>query len=314
MKKYGLVVLGGTFDRLHQGHYDFLQFALNLSEKVVLGLTSDKYIQKFKEGRGIEPFEIRKKTLEFYLKLIGQDGNVTIVSIDDKFGPTVVSKYKFEALAVTDHTQNNAEEINAERSRRGMPPLAIEVFSISTDEEGRPYSSTRIRENLLLPASPAGRPSTLRLELREPLGPVLKEIPDGPDPQKIITVGDVTTKRFMDKNLFPRLSIIDFRVERKDIPKQSFDNAKIMHVKNPAGTIKKEAFRMIREVLEFPRTILIVDGEEDLLVLPALLYAPVGFSVFYGQPSQGLVKVDVTEKSKQKAKELMAKFDTETNV
>ena len=63
MNKYSLVICGGTFDLFHKGHKAFIKEALNLSEKVVLAITSDSYTKSFKEESGIENFEIRKNTI-----------------------------------------------------------------------------------------------------------------------------------------------------------------------------------------------------------------------------------------------------------
>jgi len=52
-----------------------------------------------------------------------------------------------------------------------------------------------------------------------------------------------------------------------------------------------------------------VDGEEDLAVLPVLLIAPLGFSIFYGQPNEGLVQVQVTEENKEQAYQFVNSFD-----
>jgi len=56
------------------------------------------------------------------------------------------------------------------------------------------------------------------------------------------------------------------------------------------------------------KTVILVGGEDDLAVLPVLLIAPLGFSIYYGQPGEGLVRVDVTEENKEKAYRLVEKF------
>lgn len=308
MKKYKLSGCGGTFDRLHQGHRDFLQFVFSLSEEVVIGLTSDTYILQFKSDQGIEPFEVREKALEDYLKSQGQNTNATIVSIDDKFGPTVTSDYPFDALVVTETTRNAAELINAERQKRGMLPLVVEVFTLSIDEKGTPYSSSRIRETLYLT-------SPLRMALHEPFGELLQDIPGNVDSDKIITVGDITTKKFINKQILPRLAIVDFMVERKKIPTTDFIDREVVKVKNPPGEVSTGLQEAVEKAFQAnARVIIIVDGEEDLAVIPVLLYAPLGFSVFYGQPGKGLVKVDVTQKIKDKVKKLVSQFDTTASV
>ena len=49
----------------------------------------------------------------------------------------------------------------------------------------------------------------------------------------------------------------------------------------------------------------VVDGEEDLLTLVAVLYAPEGSFVVYGQPYQGIIVVKVTPEKKAEAKALL---------
>jgi hypothetical protein len=41
-----------------------------------------------------------------------------------------------------------------------------------------------------------------------------------------------------------------------------------------------------------------IDGEEDLLALVAVLYAPEKSLVVYGQPNEGMVVVEVTKEKK----------------
>ena len=51
---------------------------------------------------------------------------------------------------------------------------------------------------------------------------------------------------------------------------------------------------------------ILVSGEEDLLLVPALARAPAGAILMYGQPGEGLVVVRADERSKEKARRLMA--------
>ena len=54
---------------------------------------------------------------------------------------------------------------------------------------------------------------------------------------------------------------------------------------------------------------IIVDGEEDLATLPALVLAPAGSSVIYGQPGAGMVHVAVTDTQTEEARRLLEQFD-----
>ena len=63
---------------------------------------------------------------------------------------------------------------------------------------------------------------------------------------------------------------------------------KTVYVDNPQGTITQEAIVAIKEALERnEHTHIVVDGEEDLLTLIAVLYAPENSFVVYGQPYRG---------------------------
>jgi uncharacterized protein (UPF0218 family) len=47
---------------------------------------------------------------------------------------------------------------------------------------------------------------------------------------------------------------------------------------------------------------IIIKGEEDLLALPLFMYSPNGWTVFYGQPNEGLVVVEIDSDIKKKAR------------
>lgn len=308
------VICGGTFDRLHRGHRDFLNFVFNLGEKVVIGLTSDKYIEKYKNGKGIEPYETRKKNLEQYLEKINQQDNAEIIPIDDHFGPAITNKYPFQALAVTEETTVNGEKINEKRREAGLRALPLEVFKMTREFHGPPVASTTVREAIFV------LPPTLRPLLRDPWGDVIREVPKDVEANKIITVGDVTTKMFMDEGVYPGLSIVDLHIERdhkvKAIQELGFTgNERKIFVKNPAATITPELVQAIYDGLKDEnKTLIIIEGEEDLAALPAILAAPLGFTIFYGQPGQGMVRIKITEEIKRKAEDLLERFDKNSTV
>ena len=49
----------------------------------------------------------------------------------------------------------------------------------------------------------------------------------------------------------------------------------------------------------------LIEGEEDLLTIPAVMEAPLGAVVFYGQPLEGVVAVRVDEESKAGARAIL---------
>ena len=60
---FTLTALGGTFDILHVGHIELIERAVSISEKIIIGLTSDSFISK--NGKKIiNNFEQRSENLE----------------------------------------------------------------------------------------------------------------------------------------------------------------------------------------------------------------------------------------------------------
>ena len=67
-----------------------------------------------------------------------------------------------------------------------------------------------------------------------------------------------------------------------------------------------EYFTLLKEALrQKQRVKIVVDGEEDLLALVALLHAPLNALVVYGQPYEGIVAVKVTKRKRQEARRIM---------
>ncbi len=324
MAKYKLVVCGGTFDLLHVGHKAFLKKVFDISDRVLLGITSNLYTQSFKNSSQIEDFEVRKQAVEHFLDSIGVKTRVEVVSINNAYEPYLESSIRYRAIAVTPQTQHSALDINAKRKKNFVPELEIVIIPMELAQDGREISSTRIRSGeikrdgnvYVKPEWLVNKlvlPKDLRTELHKPFGEVLNDIPKGLDGQKIVTIGDITTQRFNQNNVGQFLSIVDFFVHRQvkfhKLSELGFDNQDFLSVENPRGIITPELFTSIRNVFKTKeKKIILVKGEEDLAVLPVLLIAPFGYSVFYGQPNEGLVRVDVTEENKEKAYRLAENF------
>jgi uncharacterized protein (UPF0218 family) len=120
-------------------------------------------------------------------------------------------------------------------------------------------------------------------------------------PSALVSVGDTVSRNLHSHRLKPNLSITDNKSMRRKVKSLTFEDKKVVHVKNPRGTITEEAFAAVKNALEKSfenHTHIIVDGEEDLLTLVAVLHAPKGSFVVYGQPYKGIVIVKVTPEKK----------------
>ena len=312
--RYNYLVMGGTFDLLHLGHQAVLEKAFENSRFVTIGLTSDQ----FNKTRGKESFQnqnTRMNNLRTFLKKKSYLKRYKIVLINDIYGTTLEDP-KLEAIVVTQENMHIVKLINKKRVAASLKPLQIIIVPHLKDEEGKIISSTRIRKGqidpqgrsykkLLLKMAGKRLPKSIRAKLKKPLGAVFSS-PNHPRSPNLptVSVGDVTTANLIKIGLSPKLAIIDGRVERKKIfmdpaPESVRDDK----VKNPPGQISKALILTIDHSLRTTnyelRTIL-VNGEEDLATIPAILLSPLGTRVYYGQPHQGLVevKVDLTIKNR----------------
>jgi uncharacterized protein (UPF0218 family) len=162
----------------------------------------------------------------------------------------------------------------------------------------------------------------LRVKLKEPFGILIRgsfdetmekmeNIVKREKPPKIVSVGDIVSRNLHAYQMNPQLSITDNKRMRKRVKPEAFTDKKVVHVKNPQGTITEEAIAVIREALESDDQFhIIVDGEEDLLALIAILYAPEKSLIVYGQPYEGIVVVEVTSEKKTDAMEILKAMKT----
>jgi len=157
-------------------------------------------------------------------------------------------------------------------------------------------------------------PSNLRDKLKRPLGKLLKDsditkktilnnIPEG---AFVISVGDATTENLIKFGIVPALQIVD-GIEKRMKRKMPYTNATTtLHCTNPPAEITTESLDTIRKGFDSSTPVLIVvTGEEDLLVLPAVVFAPKNSVVLYGQPNEGLVIVQINDDIRNKAQSIM---------
>jgi len=130
-------------------------------------------------------------------------------------------------------------------------------------------------------------------------------------PPCIISVGDVVSQNMLKQGIQPHIIIVDNRVMREGIkPIKTTMNKKI-NVKNPAGTLTQETWLVIEKALKQKQpTQVLVEGEEDLTTLVAVLKAPENSLVVYGQPQEGIVAVKASKAKKEKVHQIIAAMET----
>ena len=154
--------------------------------------------------------------------------------------------------------------------------------------------------------------------LKEPFGILIKEdkvnkeilFPFISKSNKIVTVGDTTTEKLLKFGYIPNLSVIDNKEKRILKNKNmEFDVDKKFYFNNRPGEINGDVLDLIKKitVMDFNRIQIIIDGEEDLLALPLFIHCPNNWTVFYGQPNEGLVIVEVNNITRKKAESIFNK-------
>lgn len=122
----------------------------------------------------------------------------------------------------------------------------------------------------------------------------------------VVSVGDKVTETLSEMGRDPDVQIIDSRENRKDRKPPKGTYSQLIRVKNPAGAITDDATAGIRRAFngKLPARVL-VEGEEDLLAIPAIALAPAAAGVFYGQPGEGIVMVVANREAKSRNRALL---------
>ncbi|MFB6137666.1 MAG: GTP-dependent dephospho-CoA kinase family protein [Halobacteriaceae archaeon] len=173
-------------------------------------------------------------------------------------------------------------------------------------------------------------PSSLRPALKAPMGPVVETVEallDGAG-APVVAVGDVVTAELLRADRPPALAVVDGRTKRQPVAAaagsavaaalETLPAGRV--AANPPGTYTAGLLETLAAAVEAVTgapppadvgdvEVVDVDGEEDLAVLPAIALAPDGATVVYGQPGEGMVRVDVDETARREALDLLERFE-----
>jgi GTP-dependent dephospho-CoA kinase len=171
-----------------------------------------------------------------------------------------------------------------------------------------------------LSASSNGRvwvvPDALRPTLAEKYGPVYS----GEDADRRLkalrvfgSCGDRVTARALELGRPPLVGIVDYKTRRGEpVPRDSFRKLAAratVRVVNPAGQLTESLRSAVRELVAKGGGLIEVDGEEDLGALALVESLPLGATVIYGIPGEGVSFVLVDDVAKAHVRNLVAQME-----
>ncbi len=313
------------FDRLHRGHH-ILSDRLRDLPNPVAGITDGELASKTLElSQIIQPIEVRKRNLESYLQK---------EEIDDIIDIEIISSYRnlldikgrcsfllFEGPCCAEIED---KALHIRKDSLGIDDNVITLKPVRAND-GDKLSSARIRMGEIdrngavlrgTAEHPRRLPDYSRSGLQTPKGEVFSIESGKPEiavvkrlqeeqPNCVITVGDVTSETVISEGFIPDVCVVDGITKRGIYPIDiSADNEYTVY--NPPAVLYPEAWSTMATALDNEgKSVIFVEGEEDLMGFPAVLLAEENSVMLYGQPNVGIVWVPVTLDNRRIAREFL---------
>lgn len=317
-KRQRLMALGGTFDHFHKGHESFINYAFKYANRLIIGVTNNKFAISKDYSQSLQPYKLRVKSVINFCKK--NNINCEIVTLSDPYGPTIDrDNKKIDSVCVTPETLPGAEKINEIRQAYGMEDLDIFVAPLVNSDQGKPLHAIEIRSGKInrqgiTYISKFNKDIKINKQQRsflsKPLGPVISSASHKKN-TTVAVVGDYALSQFIEKNWLYTIGVYDKKTKREFFESSQLKNIKPdIKINNPAGLISYDSLEKLSK-MDYKDTgnkkHILVDGEEDLVAVSLILTMPLHSLIYYGQPDQGMVLLKVTEKLKEKISKLILK-------
>jgi uncharacterized protein (UPF0218 family)/phosphopantetheine adenylyltransferase len=310
------------FDRLHLGHHALIDRLSDMPEPVAV-VTGGEIVGKDLDLQCIiQPIQERIARLKEYLmsveledtinaitmtkfeELLSIDGNTTFLMYQ---GPCC-DEVKSGALDKRSKYKDVLEYLKPVRAYDGNKLTSARVRKGEIDRDGKRLRGTKEPPRQLI--------FSQRGDLKSPKGDLYHKKEGAPQervvsriakesPKCVIAVGDVTAATLIEQGYVPDVSIVDGITKRGKF-EGSFTGEREYMFYNPAAVLYPEAWSTIDTAIhDKVKSLVIVDGEEDLMGFPGVLLAPKGSVMLYGQPDAGIVWVPVHKENKSLARSLL---------
>ena len=163
----------------------------------------------------------------------------------------------------------------------------------------------------------------LTQQLKKPLGELvegtrydcnlhLKSVIQKEEPTKTVLVGDTVSRTAVQSGIEPDVIIVDRKEMRRDAKPFMFKKREQFKLVNVQGSISSASWGIVKEAIRIGKSVIVVEGEEDLLTIVAISESPIGSLVVYGQPSEGIVLVRVSAEKKEEINQLVRLMNEST--
>ena len=313
------------FDRFHLGHQALIDRLSDMPNPVAV-VTGGKLVGRNLDLECIvQPIEERLAKVKEYLKeeemeetidaitmtrfseLLSIDGATTFLMYQ---GPCC-DELRSGALDKRTGYEDVIDYLKPVRAYDGNKLTSARIRRGEIDREGRRLRGTK--------EPPRKLDFSQRGSLKSPKGDLYHK-KDGPpqgrvvdriikeEPKCVIAVGDVTVATLIEEGYTPDVSIVDGITKRGKYT-GTFSGEREYVFYNPAAVLYPEAWSTIDTAIrDKKRSLIVVEGEEDLMGFPGVLLAPNGSVMLYGQPDAGIVWVPVHKENKSLARLLLNKM------
>ncbi|MHA1577400.1 MAG: DUF359 domain-containing protein [Candidatus Thorarchaeota archaeon] len=307
------------FDRFHIGHHVLIDRLCDIPEPVAAVSDGELIAKDLILSELIQPLDLRVKNLRSYLKSIELESTIrieTISSFDDLLAiPGATTFMMFEGPCCKEIEEKT---LKLRKEKMGIVDVQ-ELLKPVKAGDGDKMSSARVRlgeidrKGRKLTGKyqhPRRLPTESREGLATPKGDVFATEHGNPEqrivkkliaekPHCVITVGDVTTATILAEGYEPDVMVVD-GITKRGIFEGEFSADVEYVIYNPPAMIYPEAWTVMETAIRSGKKSLItVEGEEDLMGFPAVLLADEGSVVLYGQPDVGIVWIPVNQSTKK---------------
>ena len=146
--KFKVSCVGGTFDHLHDGHRVLLTAtALSGGEVIQCGVSGDPLLTNKKMARHLEPFALRKQTVEEVLRLLTST-TLDVFLLEEAYGPTITNP-KMDVIVLSEETKGAISSINEKRKGNSLSSIQSVVVGYLLDVQLVGDFEKRLREGTL---------------------------------------------------------------------------------------------------------------------------------------------------------------------